>query len=480
MINTILLFEPKNFLPQKDHLATCLELSELKTEYSNKILGLGQSGAPLSFFSKELPDEQEKYSAKDVDVEQQKLLNKSFTLVKNEVEVKGTNLKEGNDKFEDGSLIKLADSLAQAWRSRLKIDCSQLSAAIRESIVRWLLGKDLERLTKLDSTQLKIAQQAMEYRYRILRHRYLGLGPEQAYRNLTKRLSSSVLLRNKICACIALSRDRQRAIVDVLQEVLQELLQRDRYMQQQITWIAECTSDPKLRNALLFASVEEYCLRPIRNQPLLVYRFVNYLHRVQRGGLTQVPNNGTIRLISEEILKDDNDNPLNLLDTQAIIAYQERQALKEQQELRQKVQQEFSSYLASQLGSTAVQWLQLYLQGKPQEAIARALNLPVKEVYRLREKISYHAMQVFAVKSPSELVGKWLETSLLEHNFGLTAQQWQQFWQQLTPLQHQVIELFQAGKDLEAIAQILNYKTHQVMSEWNKLYLTAQAIRSRD
>jgi hypothetical protein len=79
MINTILLFEPKNFLPQKDHLATCLELSELKTEYSNKILGLGQSGAPLSFFSKELPDEQEKYSAKDVDVDQQKLLNKSFT-----------------------------------------------------------------------------------------------------------------------------------------------------------------------------------------------------------------------------------------------------------------------------------------------------------------------------------------------------------------------------------------------------------------
>jgi hypothetical protein len=31
----------------------------------------------------------------------------------------------------------------------------------------------------------------MEYRYRILRHRYLGLGSEQAYRNLTTRLAEA-------------------------------------------------------------------------------------------------------------------------------------------------------------------------------------------------------------------------------------------------------------------------------------------------
>jgi len=50
-------------------------------------------------------------------------------------------------------------------------------------------------------------------------------------------------------------------VVDVLQEVIQELLQSDRYMQQQMAWIAECTVDARLRNALLFASTEEYCLR---------------------------------------------------------------------------------------------------------------------------------------------------------------------------------------------------------------------------
>jgi hypothetical protein len=63
-----------------------------------------------------------------------------------------------------------------------------------------------------------------------------------------------VSLRNKIRTFVALSRDRSSAVVDVLQEVIQELLQSDRYMQQQITWIAECTNDAKLKNALQFAS----------------------------------------------------------------------------------------------------------------------------------------------------------------------------------------------------------------------------------
>jgi DNA-binding CsgD family transcriptional regulator len=376
--------------------------------------------------------------------------------------------------------MALAEDLGQDWRSRLRADCPDQSAATRESIIRWLLGNDLERFETLNPTQLEIAQQAMEYRYRILRHRYLGLGPERAYRNLTTRLGSLVLLRNKIRTWVALSRDRQRAVVDVLQEVIQELLQSDRYMQQQMAWIAECTDDARVRNALLFASTEEYCLRPVRNQPLLVYRFVNYLRRMQRGGLTHVPTNDLIRLVSEEMITDASENPISLLDTQAITEYEDTQAMEEQQALRAAVKQEFERYLADQLGLTAVQWLQLYLQGKSQEAIARRLNLGIKQVYRLREKISYHAVRVFALKDQPELVGNWLETSLQEYSFGLTPQQWQQYWEKLTPRQCQVIKQLKAGKSIEAIAAALNMKTHQVMGEWSKLYLAAQALRSAD
>ncbi|MHC5828118.1 MAG: hypothetical protein ACYT04_72565, partial [Nostoc sp.] len=150
----------------------------------------------------------------------------------------------------------------------------------------------------------------------------------------------------------------------------------------------------------------------------LAYRFVNYLRRTQRGGLTQVPGHDLIRLVSEEVLTDDSDNRVNLIDSQAIAAYQQAQQLEEQQALRQSVQEEFENYLQENLGTDAVEWLRLYLQGKSQEDIAQRLNKQTKEVYRLREKISYHAVRVFALKGKPELIENWLSISLQEHNLG--------------------------------------------------------------
>ncbi|MBD2096861.1 HetZ-related protein 2 [Trichocoleus sp. FACHB-591] len=374
--------------------------------------------------------------------------------------------------------MRLADKLANDWRSQLETDCSEQSVAHRESIIRWLMGEDLARFDTLTSDQLAIVQQAMDYRYRILQQRYLGVGPERAYRKLIQRLSSLFLIRNKIKTWVALSRDRQRSVVDVLQEVIQELLQSDGYMQQQVTWIAQCTSDSRMRNNLLLASVEEYCLRPIRNQPLLVYRFVNYLRRSQRGGMTQVPSGDLVRLVSEEITPDEAENPVSLLDNQAVSQYQDEQAWEEQQMARTAVKQSFEQYLAEKVEPDAARWLQLYLQGHSQEAIARTLELPIKQVYRLREKISYHAIRVFALKNEPELVANWLETSLQEHSLGLTPEQWQQYVDKLTPEQRQLLDRLREGCTLEAIAGDLNLKTNQVMGEWSKLYLAAQELRS--
>ncbi|HEY9805026.1 MAG TPA: HetZ-related protein 2 [Candidatus Obscuribacterales bacterium] len=374
--------------------------------------------------------------------------------------------------------MRLADKLANDWRSQLQTDCPEQSEAHRESIIRWLMGEDLDRFDTLTSDQLAIVQQAMDYRYRILQQRYLGVGPERAYRKLIQRLSSLFLIRNKIKTWVALSRDRQRSVVDVLQEVIQELLQSDGYMQQQVTWIAQCTPEPRLRNTLLLASVEEYCLRPIRNQPLLVYRFVNYLRRSQRGGMTQVPSGDLVRLVSEEITPDEAENPVSLLDNQAVAQYQDQQSWEEQQVARTAVKQSFEQYLAEKVEPDAARWLQLYLQGHSQEAIAKTLNLPIKQVYRLREKISYHAIRVFALKNEPELVATWLETSLQEHSLGLTPEQWQKYVDGLTSEQRQLLERLREGSTLEAIAGDLNLKTNQVMGEWSKLYLAAQELRS--
>lgn len=286
------------------------------------------------------------------------------------------------------------DNLAQIWSWQLKFDYPNLSAATRESIICWLL-ENWERIEQLDPEQLKLVQQGMAYRYRILKNRYLGQTPESAYRRLLARLGSLVVLQNRIRTQIALSRDRHRQVVDVLQEFLQDLLQRDRYLQQQMATICKCTQDSSLRSALLFTSLEEYCLRPVRNQPLIVYRFINYMRRLSPGGVTQVPKTTGIRLVVAQMPTEDNDKTISLLDTQAITQYREQQEVAEQQGWREEVKQQLSRYLEQKLGDLAVKWLNLYLQGHSQQAIATQLGVTTKDVYRLREKVCYHATKLF-------------------------------------------------------------------------------------
>ncbi len=374
--------------------------------------------------------------------------------------------------------MAVVEELTRAWQSRIQVDCVEQSSQAQDSIIRWLLGDDVQRFEELPPDQLKIAQQAMDYRYRILRQRYLGFSPERGYRQLLQRLSSLFLIRSKIRTWVALSRDRRRTVMDVLQEVIQELIQSDRHIRRQIALISNCTSNPRLRNALMLASIEEYCLRPIRNQPLLVYRFVNYLRRSQRGGMTQVPTGDLVRLVSEDVVFDDADNPVSLLDSEAVSQYQDQQFWEEQQALRTRVKHDFVTYLEEHVDVDAARWLHLYLQGKSQEAIARVLKLPIKQIYRLREKVSYHAVRVFSLKNQPDLVTTWLGISLQDHNLGLTPTQWQQFWDELNPEQQQLLGKLKAGESLETIAREVGAKPSQIMGEWSKLYLSAQALRS--
>ncbi|CAD5918479.1 HetZ-related protein 2 [Planktothrix agardhii] len=374
--------------------------------------------------------------------------------------------------------MTLAESWTNQWRFQLENDYPNSSQDKRESIINWLLGEHFTSLDSLPTNQQERIKLGLNFRYQILQQRYLDTPPEKAYRNLMQRLGSLMILRQKVRLWVSTSRDRQRQVVDVLQEVVQEMLNSDRYLQQQIQWISQCTNDRQLSNALLFTTLEEYCLRPIRNQPLLVYRFVNYLRRSQRGGLTQVPAGEWIKQLSDEILSDETDDTISLLDNQAISQYEDDQYFQTQQNQRLKVQAEFEDYLIKNVDSKAAEWLRLYLQGLSQEAIAQKLNLPIKQIYRLREKVSYHAIKNFTLKQNPELVTSWLGTSLSEHRLGLNSEQWEQFWQSLNDNQRQIIERLKAGETLETIAETLNLKLTQIQQEWTTIYLMAQDIRN--
>jgi len=373
--------------------------------------------------------------------------------------------------------MAVLDDLKQTWQSRIQADCPKQSPQTVASIIAWLLDEDTDRFEEMAPDALAIAKQAMDYRYRILIQRYLGLSEAKGYDKLIQRLGSLFLIRNKIRTWVSLSRDRRRSVIDVLQEVIQEMIQSDRHVQRQIKWIAQCSNNSRLRSALMLTSIEEYCLRPIRNQPLLVYRFVNYLRRTQRGGMTQVPTGNMIRMVSEEVTIDDSANPVSLLDDEAISQYQDAQHWEQQQSLRTTVKDEFVTYLEENVSQEAAQWLTYHLQGKTQEAIAQCMDLDIRQVYRLREKISYHAIRVFSLKSQPELVTSWLGTSLTENSLGLTPGQWDELWDGLTPNQQQLVTKLKAGKAIDEIANESNTKVSQVMSEWSKVYLASQSIR---
>jgi DNA-binding CsgD family transcriptional regulator len=374
-------------------------------------------------------------------------------------------------------MTKVIDQIATQWEQRIATECSAQSTSTQASILNWLLGKDRDRLETLAIEQLQIADRAMDYRLRILVQRYLGLPPERAYKNLMQRLGGVVVLREKIRAWLSLSGDRQRTVVDVLQEVIQEMLQSDKYIQQQITWIGQCTRNPRLRDTLLFASIEEYCLRPIRDRPLLAHRFINYLRRSQKGGVTNVPQGDLIKLVSDEIIGD-NDSKLSLLDKQAQDNYHQQQEWEETQATRDRVKETLHSYLVEKIGTEAGQWLDLYLQGKTPESISIALQMNIKQVYRLREKINYHSLKVFAIKAEPEIVSQWLHISLQEHNLGLTPTQWAEFCAGLDPKGREIMMSLKAGISIESIAKSLQIKTNQVMGEWSNIYLAAQAVRT--
>jgi hypothetical protein len=317
-------------------------------------------------------------------------------------------------------MSEIIEELERQWHERLVEEAKTLSDQERAAIVRWLVGEDGERWQNLEGESLATARAGLNYRWQIFQQRYLKVNPTRAYRNLLDRLGGSVTLRQKIRTWVSLSRDRQRAVADVLQEVIQEMLQADRYLQTCMTAISKYPVDRNFQNTLLFATLEEYALRPIRNQPLLAYRFVNYLRRQSKSGMTNVPREEMIRVLSDEIATEEGDGAISLLDRTAVSAYEDERVFQENQTLRARVRKTFSDYLGEKLGEEAVTWFNLYLSGQSQEAIARSMNLTVQQVYRLREKVGYHAIKVFALKEGTEIVSEWLEISPQEHNFGLT------------------------------------------------------------
>jgi hypothetical protein len=290
---------------------------------------------------------------------------------------------------------RLAEGLKLVWQARLLQDLPQAAIETRQAILRWLLGEELEQLPldPLAQKKLAIVQQKLDYRYRTLQQRYLNVEPTQAYRHLLARTGSVMVLHPQISSWIALKGNHRTAVMTLLHNMIEDLLRQDPYIQRQMAWIAQCSADVNLRNALLLSSLEEYCLSPKGNQPRLIYLLVNFWQRQWQEDEIKKLQHEIVYLLCEKVYQGGGKFRLPVVNS-----------AEKYQMQRIAVQEGFENYLAEQGTRLESSWLRLYLQGRSQEAIAQLLNLPLKEVYQLKETVTHRAIQIFSIQKLSALL----------------------------------------------------------------------------
>ncbi|MGK7947119.1 MAG: hypothetical protein AB4058_21890 [Microcystaceae cyanobacterium] len=156
------------------------------------------------------------------------------------------------------------NELEHHWMCRLKNDFPHLPNNEYQSLIKWLLNKNN-------------SHEKFEVRYHILRQGYLHCSSTEAYHKLIKRLGALMLLHPQIRALFSSSPDKQAVLLKIIQEVIQKMLKSDRHIQHQMKWIAECTTNEKIRHILLFTALEEYCMSLVGKHPLLINYLIKYL-----------------------------------------------------------------------------------------------------------------------------------------------------------------------------------------------------------
>ncbi|NEO26272.1 MAG: heterocyst differentiation protein HetZ, partial [Kamptonema sp. SIO4C4] len=135
--------------------------------------------------------------------------------------------------------------------------------------------------------------------------------------------------------------------------------------------------------------------------------------------------------------------------------------------LRETIIQELIEYLESRKQQDCIDYFILRLKDLSTAEIEEILGITPRQRDYLQQRFKYHLIR-FALSHRWELVHQWLEADL-DHNLGLTPQEWQTFQTQLSPKQAQLLAAKQAGKPLADIAKALSLTETQTEKQWFKL-----------
>ncbi|MGK7942363.1 MAG: hypothetical protein AB4062_19830 [Crocosphaera sp.] len=164
------------------------------------------------------------------------------------------------------------EKLTLFWLKKLHQDLPQYTLDEHKVIINWLLENnnflDIDKPVKIE--KLLDYKTRLDYRFNLLKERYLGLNYVESYGNLISRLQS-VAIQFSSFLSIQYCQKFHQSMLTVVEKLLEEMITYDIYLNKRFKKIIAGTSHQHLREALILATIEEYCLHSVNNKPFFLY-----------------------------------------------------------------------------------------------------------------------------------------------------------------------------------------------------------------
>lgn len=374
-----------------------------------------------------------------------------------------------------GEICQSVEPIFQLLLSELKLSTSASEQTCQKVADR--ISKEVNRICT-ESKRIQASGEMESWALTLAKHRlqqclhYYKLGSERGRVELASTLSAVVYRYITPPQSQSTYQARLPLIEDFLQQFLIESFNAFRRENQLPT---DYSPKSLLQLAEYLAFTERYAKRRIplpghRTQQLIILRAQTFSQ--QQPVETPVDIEQAAEGLSGEV--ENSWSAASMQQVREQMVAQEAEPAEDT--LRQTIIAELIAYLDDRKQQDCADYFILRLQDLPASEIESIMNITPRERDYLQQRFKYHLIR-FALSHRWELVHQWLEADL-EKNLGLTLQQWQVFFEQLSPQQQKLLDLKrQKLPDAEA-AQVLGCTIAQMQKQWFKLLEQAWEIRN--
>jgi hypothetical protein len=373
--------------------------------------------------------------------------------------------------------VPTSDTLVQLLSHEMQSQVKSATSGVQDVVVR--IAKEVERICD-KSSRIQNSGQIQSWQITLGRHRlqkclrYYQLGSKQGRVELHSSLGAIVYRHVTVAGSDLGFEARYNLIEDFLQAFYIEAIKAFR---RETELPEDYTPRTQLQVAEYMAFTEQYAKRRINlpggaNQQLIVLRAQGFARRQ--------PQETTV----------DIEMAVDSAKTEEAESYQRNVAVQQirsqmiakpgsdpsEESERNRVITELMKYLESQGQSDCMNYLTLKLQDLSAPEIDQILGLTSRQRDYLQQRFKYH-VEKFAKQHQWQLVHQWLGAGL-EHKLGLSSQQWDIFWHQLTPQQQQIFELKTACQSDLLISKAVQCTPKQLQKRWTQMLELAWSIRN--